>query len=105
MPRFIVKLDQYYMEWSTIVDAPVTWGMTIDEFREYYRAEYGIAGMRDLDKRMARVEKNGTSAFDAMSAEDLISGNRAGPKETELAVHEVFQAYCLRESVRGWLPT
>jgi len=28
MPRYIIKLEDYYLEWSTVVDAPVTFGAT-----------------------------------------------------------------------------
>jgi hypothetical protein len=41
MGRFICKFedkdDVYYLEWSTVVDAPVTFGMSLEEFKEYYR--------------------------------------------------------------------
>lgn len=63
MPSFIIKVKDekfnkdYYMEWSTIVDAPVTYGMSLDEFKEYYKEQYGIKGMEGLEDRMTRVEE------------------------------------------------
>jgi len=105
MPRYIVKLHDHYFEWSTIVDAPVTFGMTLDEFTEYYEAEYGHDGMRDLPERLARVEEYGTSGLCGQTPNDLISGyNRAGPDECYLTLNEVYLAYCLHQPIlNGWL--
>jgi len=105
MGKFIVKLGEHYLEWSTVVDAPVTFGMSLAEFKEYYRWENGERGMKELVARLERVEKKGTSSFTDVDAEDTISINRAGPNETELTRHEIHQAYCLRKPVKGgWLP-
>lgn len=50
MGRFLIRLDgdegPRYLEWSTIVDAPVTFGMTREELATHYRDEYGRAGRR-----------------------------------------------------------
>lgn len=41
MPRFIIKLTDpkdglsYYLIWSTVVDAPVTYGLSLDEIKEW----------------------------------------------------------------------
>lgn len=104
MPRYIVKLEDYYFEWSTIVDAPVTFGMKLDEFKEYYQEAYGTEGMRDLDYRLERVEMFETSSITPTTIKEMIKGNRAGPDETELTIDEILKAYCLREPIRnGWL--
>ena len=99
MGRFIVKLmdgaKPYYLEWSTVIDAPVTYGMSLREFREYYRARYGSSGMEALEKRMERVHEKGTSAMIYESAEDVVGGyNRAGDGETCLTVEQVIAHYC-----------
>lgn len=75
MPRYIVKIAGKYLEWSTVVDAHVTYPMTLDEFREYYKERYGTEGMRDLGDRLGRVETRGTSSFLHKSAEDTVSCN------------------------------
>jgi hypothetical protein len=103
MARFIVKLHEHYFEYSTIVDAPVTMGMSRAEFDEYYQDVYGTNGMRDLPERMERVEAKGTSAHGDKDAADTLFLNRAGPDETELTVDEIYQAYCLMQPVRGWI--
>lgn len=62
MPRFILKATpdrDAYIEWSTVVDAPVGIGT-----RAEYAAVFG-------ESRMARTDRNGTSAkwFDARHGE------------------------------------
>lgn len=104
MERTIIKLNNYYFEFSSVVDAPVTFGMTLDEFRQYYRSGYGANGMRDLEERLKRVEAKGTSSYLDESAESQLSFNRAGPDEAQLTIDEIFDAYCLRKPIRGgWL--
>ena len=105
MGRPIIKLGDYYLEWSSIVDAPIMFGLELEEFKEYYRLKYGTDGMDDLDARLERVELNGTSYLDNRNVGDAISVNRAGPDESELTEEEIYQAYCLRRSIRdGWTP-
>ncbi len=98
MGRFICKLDDgdrsYYLEWSTVVDAPVTNGMTLEEFVRYYRDKYGTDGMRDFPERMQRVEENGCSFFVMHSLKSLLSGNRAGEGETCLTKKQIIERYC-----------
>jgi hypothetical protein len=96
MGRSIVKLGDYYLMWSTVVDAPVTYGMKLDEFKDWYLKEYGRSGMLDLEDRLDRVEEAGTSALDE-DIESLLSGNRAGDDEEELTLDELYRRYCLRE--------
>jgi len=100
MGKFIIKMekegDERYMEWSTIVDAPVTYGLRYDEFLAYYREEHGRRDMDDLLSefgRMARVQKNGTSEHGVESVHDTISNNRAGDKESHLTYDEIWQKY------------
>lgn len=97
MGRFIIKLPcdgvDYYLEWSTIVDAPVTYGMTLEEFKEYYQEEYGNAGMRDLETRMARVKETGTSDIGYNNVKEIIVGNRAGDGEKYLSFAGITDKY------------
>lgn len=105
MGRYIVKLNEYYFEYSTVVDAPVTFGMSLDEFKGHYRREYGALGMNGLDERLRRVEQNGTSCrLENNTPELVMSDNRAGPDESRLTLNEIYKAYCLRLPIRdGWL--
>jgi len=101
MSRYIIKIyddkfnRDYYMEWSTIVDAPVTYGCSLEEFTEYYRAEYGRQGILELNERMKRVEEKGISAhppFDNLQS--LFKYNRAGEDETCLDKEGILERYC-----------
>jgi hypothetical protein len=104
MPTYIIKLHDerdgkdYYMEWSTVVDAPVTYGLSRKEFEQYYGEEYGDSGMLKLPPRMERVEKTGTSGFPPDDdLEELIAYNRAGEQEACLTKIELIDKYCINK--------
>lgn len=100
MPRYIVKLKddqdgkEYYMEWSTIVDAPVTYGSDLQTFKEYYEKEYGISSLGELEQRLKRVEQKGTSSMMDGSAEEVIEFNRAGENEAHLDKGGILNEFC-----------
>ena len=93
MGTCIMKLDGRYLEWSTIVDAPVTELMTLEEFETHYRYQYGQEGMDGLPRRMKRVEDRGNSFFGGMTNDDIIRHNRAGEGETKLTREEIIEQY------------
>ena len=89
MPRYIAKLgDDQYVDWSEIVDAPVSRVMS----REEAVTEYG-------EDRVARADRTGTSIIDpdslmdGITPEEIIVGNRAGPNETELTLEKILERY------------
>ena len=103
MPKYIIKLRDdklsrdWYLEWSTIVDAPITFGMSREEFEHYYLVEYGEAGMRDdFSERMRRVEENGTSG--PFGLHSLLVANRAGTAEAHLGYEEIVERYCRKRA-------
>lgn len=104
MSRYIIKIRGYYLEWSTIVDAPITYGMTLEELKEYIRLEYGRNGLLQLPARLDRVEEYGTSCFDGRSVKSVIHDNRAGWNEETLTLDEIYEKYCIREEKR-WANT
>lgn len=89
MPTFICKAEGRYFNWSTIVDAPVSEPMTLDEFKVDYAAQFGSEGMRTLPERLERVEATGCSSRDGGTFESLVSCNRFGPNESELTLEQV----------------
>lgn len=93
MGRFIIKIKDLYCEWSTIVDAPVTYLGTLEQLKLYIKEKYGTEGMDRLKKRLERVEERGTSSFTHGSIEEAISCNRAGDNETELSLDEIYEKY------------
>lgn len=81
-----------YCEWSTVVDAPISWLMPLSMFEEHIRDEYGAEGLRALPARLERVHATGTSMHNH-TRDELIAGNRAGPGETELTAEEICDRY------------
>jgi hypothetical protein len=87
MGRYVAKLgDDAYCEWSTVVDAPVSWVLT----RERAVQEF-------TSSRVARADRYGTSLLDGYPAgetpDEIVRGNRAGQGETELSVGEIIRDY------------
>lgn len=93
MPRYIIKLEGKYLEWSTIVDAPVTEPMTLLDFRDYYKMRNGTESMLMLEPRLERVEEKGTSCHYYDSAEATIAHNRAGEDESCLTLEQILDYY------------
>lgn len=93
MPRYIVKIEGRYFEWSTIVDAPVSYGMSREELGAHILASYGRQALRDLPERLQRVDRNGTSALDGTTLDDLIAFNRAGENEAHADVAEILRRF------------
>ncbi len=97
MPGLIVKLEKEgeeprYMEWSSIAGAPRTYGMTLDEFKDYYREEYGRHGYEtDFDRRMAQVERTGSSSMIGDRLDGLLATYKHG--EETLTFDELWQQY------------
>jgi hypothetical protein len=97
MGRFIVKMERddkvRYMEWSTIVDAPVTYLMPLEEFKAYYQEEHGRRSVEfDFEDRMKRVEAKGVSSHVSTYA-GLWEYNRAGDDETQLTEEQTWVKY------------
>lgn len=115
MGKCIVKLaEDKYVEWSSVCDAPVTYIMDKESMEDYVRGvEEHSLGYQALEKaegrakelmlelvqlkvsdRLERIEKNGTSSMMGdRSAKEFVRGNRAGPKETELTIEQLIEAY------------
>ena len=92
MPRYTLKLgDNEYLEWSTIVDAPVTYITDRDEMIAHLRFKYG--DHIDITRHMNIVDEQGTSCRDGQTVEQIISSNRAGPNESHLTLAEIKQRY------------
>ncbi len=103
MPRYICKLQDgdkvYYMEWSAITDTPATFGLSLEEFKEYYQEAYGTQGMLGLPERLERVDKTGTSCYETTSVDDLIAYNTAGKNDTTITKEQIIEGYCRRNDI------
>lgn len=99
MGRSIIKIHDdrdnkdYYMEWSSVVDAPVTWGLSLEEFKAHYKERYGTEGMRGLQDRLDEVEERGTSDYSA-SLNEYYAYNRAGENESCIDKEGILERYC-----------
>ncbi|MGR3218496.1 MAG: hypothetical protein ACUZ8H_01580 [Candidatus Anammoxibacter sp.] len=71
MPRYVCKHRGKYFEWSSVVEAPVTIAMALNDFKVYYLEEYGRMGYTGLKWRLERVEKQGTSCQLGSTLEDF----------------------------------
>lgn len=91
MPRYAVRVEdrgrEFWLEWSTVVDAPITYGMSRDEYREYVRDERGREGLERLDLRLA------TDWLPPLLADEY-SGNRAGLNGSWLTLAQLVDHYC-----------
>jgi hypothetical protein len=92
MGRFIAEFGGKYCEWSTVVDAPITYLLSESELREHIRQQYGEEGLAVLGSRMARVAQYGCSG-DGYTRQDLLGYNRAGPDESHLATEADIVRY------------
>lgn len=95
--------EERYLAWSSIVDAPITYGMTLDELQAYHREEYGRRGMADMPDILARLTHGGTSSR-GYTAEAILSCNRAGPNEEQLTDEQIWDQYCVREPEPSRVP-
>lgn len=87
MPKFLVKLaDDEYVEWSTVVDAPVSYVMTRDE---------AVAWRNGDEEAIQRADDNGHSALwmSAQSVDELVAFNRAGDHESCISLEEIREKY------------
>lgn len=96
MGRFIVKLaEDEYVEWSTVVDAPVTVIHTREEIAEYLLEEHGRIYAEKIPGWLARADEKGYSArgYGGASLSDVLADNRAGNDGSELALEEIREQY------------
>lgn len=100
MPSYLIRLtnpddpsDVRYLEWSTVVDAPVTYGLTREEIQAHIKEEYGQQGLRDLRARLERADAKGTSSWVDRSLKEAIAGNHAGENGEELDERGLWLRY------------
>lgn len=106
MGRAIIKIKDFYLIWSSVVDAPISFGMNRAELEKWLKEEYGRAGLSDWLRMIPRVDEIGTSFYEHGSVKQTTRYNRAGPKGARLTLDEIYTAYCLQEPIRdGWKPS
>lgn len=98
MANFIIKLSDknkdYYMEWSTVSDSPMTRWMSLDDFKEYYKEEYWNSWMEELPYKLELVEEKWASIRHVWSLQWLLDCNHA--KNWKFATtEEIIKMYCV----------
>jgi len=84
----------YYFEWSTMVDAPVTYGMSLENFKRYYETEYGRSSLIDLESRLKRVELTGCSSLIGETFDNCLRLAQAnGSKFTKIDILDTFRIH------------
>lgn len=103
MGRAILKFgDDKYVIWSSIVDAPVSYFMTLEELQDWVFEDSDTSTlvklqthMMALQARLKRCDRTGTSMHGS-TIEGHLSCNRAGPNEECLTRAEI-EAMLTRE--------
>ena len=93
MARTIVKMNDKYFLYSTIVDAPISDAMTREKMAAYLLVEYVRVYMQEIEEVLQRTDSKGTSSVYANSAEDTLAANRAGPNEEELTPEGLWKYF------------
>jgi pyrroloquinoline quinone (PQQ) biosynthesis protein C len=92
MNRCLIKIKNKYFEWSSVVDAPTSDGMSREELDDFVKTRHGKNEAEHLDEVLKLVDELGTS-IEGVGVAELISGNRAGDNEEELTMEEIYKAY------------
>ena len=95
MPNYLIKHtlpdgEERYLCWSTIVDAPLTYGVTREQIRTFWLERWGQRGLEDLDRRLAAGGDPETLAY-------VQPTNRAGADETRLTIAQIVDYYIVRQ--------
>ena len=86
--------DERFVEWSTVVDAPVTYSMSQEELTKWHREEFGRRDHEaNFQDRLQRTIESGTSLRPPQSAKDAVVGNLAGVDEAEISLDEIAARY------------
>jgi hypothetical protein len=76
---------EVYFDWSTVTDAPQTSGMSLEQYKAWYRRQWDAGHIAtDFESRLRRVEAKGTSSLIDASITEVIANNHAGPGGSHL---------------------
>jgi|SRR5688572_17107341 len=90
--RLAVGDAERFIEWSSASDTPCSPPMTETQLREYVAAEYGRAGVRDLDDRIDRCRSTGVE-LRGVDLESILLCNRCGDDGEALPVEQLLQRF------------
>jgi hypothetical protein len=98
MSRFSMVLNDgerdWYLLYSTVVDAPVSRGMTFEEYLDFYEKSNGEKlTPEEIEEKKDLFKKNGTD-FQFEEVGSLLKCNRAGIDEQCANKEEILEYYC-----------
>lgn len=94
MPQLILHKDGAYNLYTMVADGPCyEAALTLDELREVLRMDGGQRAIDALPARLERAHATGCSSLDGWTLSDCISGNRAGPDESEVPEAEFIKRW------------
>jgi hypothetical protein len=102
MSEYIIKLNDkkndFYLIWSTVTKSPLSKGMSLEKFKDFYRftlKESGIAlsDEKGFEERLKRANQTDCSAFN-YNLDEIIMNNRAGDNKEKLTKGEILKKYC-----------
>lgn len=94
MSKYVIKLRDRYLEWSTVTGSPTTFGMTRVEMAQYLFQKGTEELTQEIREQIARADKYGTSADPPASVERVILCNRTGENEEGRSPDEIYAKYC-----------
>lgn len=104
MERFIVKLDKNkYVEWSSVVDAPVTFILNKEEMLSYLDEMHGKISFSKNRKDIDMADRKGTSSLIYNDVKLLLSCNGAGEKEESISLDEILKKYKRKKEMPYWI--
>lgn len=93
MPQAILYKDGAYQLYTTVADgACYEQALTLEELTEIIRFDGGQAAIDGLPGRLDRAHRTGCSVH-GYTLEECVSGNRAGPNETEVPFDEFVKRW------------
>jgi hypothetical protein len=96
MGRCVIQLDGKFMEWTSVSDGPASLLLTEEQFRRYWREEYGRARWHELAEILLTVKKNGTTAR-GYTVDKIIKNNRAGKNDNPLTKQQLIDCYSITD--------
>lgn len=92
MGKCIIKLDDKFMHWSSVTDAPESPLLAESLFQNYWYAEYGRSGWVDYANMIEEARKKGCSAR-GYTVNEIINSNHAGTNGRKMTKEQIIKAY------------
>lgn len=97
MGWFIVRHENLYQVWSTVVDAPITGVCSLAGLKKFWKEELGRRGLEDLERDIAQEAAGNGRVF--RTVEEAQVCNRAGKGGTSMTVEQIVDYYFVRRGL------